>query len=272
MPHIKIREQGGIRGIVTVRAHPAGTIDKWHELMAAGKKEEAQRLLKRGRIATRRHNLVVYSLGCGYDALVQFLISGYTGSFSLNNSTTLTGTTDGTTAVITGLSSTSGLAAGMNISGAGIPPYSTVISINSGTSITISQNTTSAGTAPLYFVQHNQLGISWGEIGTGQTTPTNMDTALTTPTNRTTVSYAADSGFNEAVLQFFFPDSALANGTYYEFGTFIGGSATIGTGNMFNHALFTNPYSKSSGVDTTVELDASFATQSAAEFDEGVFT
>jgi hypothetical protein len=268
----RVKEKGGIRGTVTVRAHPAGTIDKWRELMAAGKKEEARQLLQQGRIAARRHNLVVSSLNCGYDSLVQFLISGYTGSFSLNNSTTLTGTTDGSTAIITGLSGTSGIALGMNISGAGIPFYSTVIAINSGTSITISQNTTSAGTGPLYFVQQNQLGISWGEIGTGQTTPTNLDTALTAPTNRMPVSYAADNAFNEAQIQFFFPDSTLANGTYYEFGAFIGGSATIGSGNMFNHALFTNPYSKSSGTDSTVECDLGFATQNSGEFDEAVFS
>ena len=103
------------------------------------------------------------------------------------------------------------------------------------------------------------LGIAWGEIGTGPTTPALGDTALTTPTNRATIAYAADLGFNEAQTQFFFPDSVLANGTYYEFGTFIGGSSTIGTGNMFNHALFSTPYSKSSGSDTTCEVDFTFA-------------
>lgn len=103
------------------------------------------------------------------------------------------------------------------------------------------------------------LGIAWGELGTGNTTPTNGDTALTTPTNRAAVAYAADLGFNEAQLQFFFPDSVLANGTYYECGSFVGGTSTIGTGNMFNHALFSSPYSKSSGSDTTLEVDITFS-------------
>jgi hypothetical protein len=103
------------------------------------------------------------------------------------------------------------------------------------------------------------LGIAWGEIGTGTTTPANSDTALTTPTNRAAVTYAFDSGFNTAALQFFFPDAALTNGTYYECGSFIGGTSTIGTGNMFNHALFASPYSKSSGVDTTLEIDIAFS-------------
>jgi hypothetical protein len=99
------------------------------------------------------------------------------------------------------------------------------------------------------------LGITWGEIGTGNTAPTSADKALTTPTNRVAVTYGADSGFNTAVLQFFFPDSVLSNTTFYEFGTFFSGNSSIGTGNMFNHALFSSPYSKSAGSDTTCEVD-----------------
>jgi len=102
------------------------------------------------------------------------------------------------------------------------------------------------------------LGIAYGEIGTGTTTPQSTDSALQTPTNRIPITYGADSGFNMAVTQFFFPDSVLANTTYHEFGTFIGGSNTIGSGNMFNHALFSSPYSKSAGTDTTVEVDFNF--------------
>src|SRR6185437_10307292 len=99
------------------------------------------------------------------------------------------------------------------------------------------------------------LGIAWGELGTGTTTPAASDVALTTPVARTTVSYAADSAFNTALVQFFFPDLSLTNQSYTEFGTFVGGTSTIGSGNLFNHALFSTPYSKSSGVDTTVEVD-----------------
>jgi hypothetical protein len=102
------------------------------------------------------------------------------------------------------------------------------------------------------------LGIAWGEIGTGTATPANTDVALTTPTNRAPVSYAFDNGFNTASLQFFFPDAALANETYYECGSFIGGDSSIGSGNMFNHALFGTPYSKSAGTDTTLEIDIAF--------------
>jgi hypothetical protein len=110
-----------------------------------------------------------------------------------------------------------------------------------------------------YGVFNFPLGIAWGEIGTGSTTPMNADIALTTPTNRASISYGADSNFNVAVTQFYFPDAVLSNTTYNEFGTFIGGTSSIGSGNMFNHALFSSPYSKSAGTDTTVEVDFTFA-------------
>ena len=254
-----IHEPGGISGTVIVRSHPAGTIDRYHALKSEGKIAEAQALIKAGKVEVRQRNIIVWSLNCGFDILVQFLLSAYTGMFGISNGITVTGTTDGTTATITGLSSTAGLTAGMLVSGAGIPAYSTIISVNSGTSITISQNTTAAGTVPLYFAVTQQLGIAWGELGTGTTTPANTDVALTTPTNRAPVSYAADIGYDEAEVQFFFPDQTLANETYYEFGSFVGGSSAIGSGNMFNHALFSSPYSKSSGTDTTVEVDFNFS-------------
>jgi len=92
---------------------------------------------------------------------------------------------------------------------------------------------------------------------------------LTTPTNRAPISYAIDNMFTTAQMQFFFPDSSLTNQTYYEFGTFVGGSSVIGSGNLFNHALFANPYTKTSGTDTTIEVDISFQPASALELDNG---
>ena len=205
-----------------------------------------------------QRNIVVFSYGYGYDILVQFLNSVYNGGFSINNAAVLTATTDGTTATITGISSTAGIAPGMMVTGAGILPYSTVISVDSSTQVTISQATNAAGTVPLSFFQTQQLGIGWGEIGTGNTTPAVGDTALTTPFARMPVSYAADNGYNEADVQFFFPDALLTNQTYYEFGTFVGGGAALGSGNMFNHALFASPYSKSAGTDSTVQCSFLF--------------
>lgn len=186
MEVIKDWESPQLIGKVIVRSHPAGTIDRYHELskMDTG---AAQTLLQAGKIEVSQTNLIVQSFNYGFDILVQYLISAFTGSFAF------------------------------------------------------------------------PLGIAWGEIGTGATAPSSGDTALTTPTNRATISYGADSGFNTAIVQFFFPDAVLANTTYQEFGTFVGGSSTIGSGNLFNHALFSTPYSKSAGVDTTVEVDFAFS-------------
>src|SRR5260221_14392740 len=66
----------GIRGLVTVRRHRAGTIDKIKELHARGQHAEAQELLKSGEVATRQKNLVVDSANCGIDLLIQWLVSG----------------------------------------------------------------------------------------------------------------------------------------------------------------------------------------------------
>ncbi len=182
----QFKEPAGIKGTVIVRAHPAGTIDAYNALVAEGRIDEGQRLIRAGSVEVMQKNLVVDSLNYGLDILVQYLLSAYNGAFAF------------------------------------------------------------------------PLGIAYGEIGTGTTAPASADTALQTPTNRISITYGADSGFNTAITQFFFPDSTLANTTYTEFGTFIGGSNTLGSGNMFNHALFSTPYSKSAGTDTTVEVDFQF--------------
>jgi hypothetical protein len=103
------------------------------------------------------------------------------------------------------------------------------------------------------------LNILYGEIGTGSTTPALTDTALTTPTNRAAVGFQQDYGTTDAILQFFFSDSQLANETYNEFGTFVDGNTTIGTGQLFNHALLSPAYAKSAGTDTTVQVDINIA-------------
>ncbi len=101
------------------------------------------------------------------------------------------------------------------------------------------------------------LHINYGAIGTGQISPSVTDTQLTAETNRTTVSMAEDSSNTIAILQFFFPDTSLLNQTYYEFGTFVDGTNGANTGQLFNHALFSTPYVKAAGQDTTIEVDIS---------------
>lgn len=101
--------------------------------------------------------------------------------------------------------------------------------------------------------------LSFIEIGTGNTTPAVTDTALTAPTNRAAITFYQDYGATDAIVQTIFSDSQLSNGTYYEMGTFAGGTSTIGSGQMFNHALFGTAYTKISGQDTTVQADFSFS-------------
>lgn len=100
--------------------------------------------------------------------------------------------------------------------------------------------------------------INYGAIGTGSTTPAVSDTQLATESARTTRALELVVGNNQAQIQFFFPDVQLANTTYREFGTFIDGSNTANTGRLFNRALFSTPYVKVVGTDTTVEVDIVF--------------
>ncbi len=98
------------------------------------------------------------------------------------------------------------------------------------------------------------LNVTHGEIGTGTTAVSNSDTALAAAVARGALTSAAVVN-NAVTLQFFFSDGSLANGTYHEFGSFIDGTGSLGTGRMFNHVLFGTAYNKGSGEDTTIEVD-----------------
>ena len=98
------------------------------------------------------------------------------------------------------------------------------------------------------------LNVTHADIGTGTNTPQNSDTQLQTPTVRGALTAATISS-NVVTLQFFFSDSALANGTYTEFGSFVDGTGTVSTGKLFNRALFGSAYVKATGQDTTVEVE-----------------
>lgn len=103
-----------------------------------------------------------------------------------------------------------------------------------------------------------QGGINYGAIGTSNTAVNVADTQLGTEFARTVVSFYQDLTNSEAAIQFFFPDGVLTNQTYYEFGTFVNGTASANSGQIFNHALFSTPYAKTAGTDTTVEVDVTF--------------
>ncbi len=99
------------------------------------------------------------------------------------------------------------------------------------------------------------LNVLWIEIGTGSTTPNVNDTALTTPTIRAAVNFQEDFGTTDAIVQAYITDANLANATYTEVGSFVDGNSSIGTGQIFNHALLSPTYSKVAGQDTTIQID-----------------
>lgn len=95
--------------------------------------------------------------------------------------------------------------------------------------------------------------INYGALGTSATTPAVTDTQLGSEQARAILSLASIAS-NVLTLQFFFSDAALSNNTYQEFGTFVDGSASANSGQIFNHILFGTSYVKVSGEDTTVQL------------------
>lgn len=91
--------------------------------------------------------------------------------------------------------------------------------------------------------------INYGALGSGSTTPANGDTTLTTEVFRKVVASASTTN-NIAFIDFFYSKSDT-NGTYNEFGTFIDGTASADTGQMWTHAL-TGGWVKSSSESMTV--------------------
>lgn len=95
--------------------------------------------------------------------------------------------------------------------------------------------------------------ITHADIGTGSTAPTDGDTVLDTAIARAVRGAESISG-DQATLSFFFPDALLPDDTYNEFGTFVDGTISVDTGQIFNRIVFGAPYVKASGEDTTVRV------------------
>lgn len=91
--------------------------------------------------------------------------------------------------------------------------------------------------------------INYGALGSSSTAPTNADTQLTAEVFRKTVASASDTN-NVAFIDFFY-SKADTNGTYQEFGTFIDGTGTANSGQLFTHAL-TGGWVKTSSESMTV--------------------
>ncbi len=97
------------------------------------------------------------------------------------------------------------------------------------------------------------LNITYGDIGTSATAPAASDTACTAVSARAAKTLASVSG-NTVTVDFFFTDASLSNTTYREFACFVDGTATVSTGRIFNHVLFSSALVKSSGEDVTISV------------------
>ncbi|HEY1037163.1 MAG TPA: hypothetical protein VGE62_01115 [Candidatus Paceibacterota bacterium] len=95
--------------------------------------------------------------------------------------------------------------------------------------------------------------ITHADLGTGSTAAADSDTDLETGLARAQVG-SSDIGNDSGTIRFFFADALTPDATYREFGTFIDGSVTLGTGRIFNRLILTTPYVKATGEDTTVEV------------------
>ena len=104
----------------------------------------------------------------------------------------------------------------------------------------------------LFLAPANTCQINYFGIGTSATAPATSDTQLGAETARQPLSLATLST-NVLTLQSFFADASLSNGTYYEAGMFVDGTASANSGQIFAHALFGTPYVKASGEDTTLQ-------------------
>ena len=79
-------------------------------------------------------------------------------------STTLTGTITSGSKVITGISSTTGLTSDYGIDGNGIAPFSQIVTVDSGTQVTMNLPATASGTVDLVFGQVNYaLPSDWSK-------------------------------------------------------------------------------------------------------------
>ena len=77
--------------------------------------------------------------------------------------------------------------------------------------------------------------INYGALGSSSTSPTNSDVKLGTEVFRKVVA-SSNVSSNVAFIDFYFA-KADTNGTYNEWGTFIDGTESANSGQMFTHAL-----------------------------------
>lgn len=98
--------------------------------------------------------------------------------------------------------------------------------------------------------------INYGALGSSATAVANADTQLGTEVFRKVVASASYTT-NTAFIDFFY-SKADTNGTYNEFGTFIDGTGTVNSGQMFTHAL-TGGWIKSASESMTISCQYTFS-------------
>lgn len=96
--------------------------------------------------------------------------------------------------------------------------------------------------------------INYGALGTGTAAVASGNTQLATEVARKL--YATRTRTNAQVNMDFYYSKADTNGTYQEFGTFIDGTSTLNSGQLFNRVL-TGGWTKSSAeaMTVTIQLD-----------------
>lgn len=100
------------------------------------------------------------------------------------------------------------------------------------------------------------LEITHAELGTGTTAASESDTNTEAGAVRAQRGYVSVAD-NVLTIKFFFSDTTLADGTYNELTMWMDGTASEGTGHLFNRLMFSSSaYVKATGEDTSVELRA----------------
>ncbi len=150
----------------------------------------------------------------------------YGGEFT---SITLTGSITAASPVVAGLSSTTQLAPGMQVIGAGIPANTTIVSVNGPAQITLSANATTT-TANLSLAFSGQSEINTGEYFTlGQSNATPWRALPTIPGPATPGTLLPSNQFGDQATELLNNDTILA------------ADPSIGTGSTNNSFVFNVP-------------------------------
>ena len=103
----------------------------------------------------------------------------------------------------------------------------------------------------LVAINTHSANIRYADIGDDNTPATASDTDLGNGLVRAQIGAVSRSGLT-ADFRFFYADTLTPDDTYEEFGMFVDGSTAVGSGQLFNHLVFSTPLVKATGEDHTV--------------------